>query len=102
MTGPVPATLTFPAEGYGDLPPGWLERLDWILGQYPVYVGRVHGLVDRNRIFIDRMRGVGMLTTAAAIDWGYTGPILRSTGCPRDLRKDTPYLAYGHMVESEP
>jgi len=80
-----------------DLPDGWLERLEWILGQYDVFCGRVHGLVDRNRIFIDRLRDVGVLTTADAIDWGYTGPVLRSTGVPRDLRKDTPYLAYSEL-----
>ena len=53
--------------------------------------------MDRNRIFIDRMRDVGVISTADAINWGYTGPILRSTGAPRDLRKDTPYLAYAEL-----
>lgn len=80
-----------------DLPDGWLKRLDEILDEYQTFVGRVHGLVDRNRIFIDRMRNVGVLTTAEALDLGFTGPILRSTGVPRDLRKDAPYLAYGEL-----
>ncbi len=72
-------------------------RLLEILTQYEDFVGRVHGLVDRNRIFIDRMRDVGTISTADALDYGYTGPILRSTGAPRDLRKDTPYLAYAEL-----
>jgi NADH-quinone oxidoreductase subunit D len=80
-----------------DLPDGWIDRLDWILGQYDDFVGRVHGLVDRNRIFIDRMRDVGVINTADAINYGITGPMLRSTGAPRDLRKDTPYLAYAEL-----
>lgn len=80
-----------------DLPEGWLTRLTWVLDQMDTYLGRVHGLVDRNRIFIDRMRDVAVLTPAEAIHWGYTGPVLRSTGAPRDLRKDTPYLAYGEL-----
>jgi NADH-quinone oxidoreductase subunit D len=80
-----------------DLPDGWIERLEWILGQFDDFVGRVHGLMDRNRIFIERMRDVGVISTADAINWGYTGPILRSTGAPRDLRKDTPYLAYAEL-----
>jgi NADH-quinone oxidoreductase subunit D len=80
-----------------DLPDGWLERLEQILGQFDEFVGRVHGLMDRNRIFIERMRDVGVISTADAINWGYTGPILRSTGVPRDLRKDTPYLAYAEL-----
>ena len=80
-----------------DLPEGWLQRLEEILDQYDEFVGRVHGLMDRNRIFIERTRDVGVLTTAEAVDLGFTGPILRSTGVPRDLRKDTPYLAYGDL-----
>jgi NADH-quinone oxidoreductase subunit D len=80
-----------------DLPDGWLARLAEILDQYEVFVGRIHGLMDRNRIFIDRTRNVGTISTADAINWGYTGPILRSTGAPHDLRKDTPYLAYAEL-----
>jgi NADH-quinone oxidoreductase subunit D len=80
-----------------DLPDGWLRRLEEILDQMDTFVDRVHGLMDRNRIFIDRMRDVGVLRTDEAINWGFTGPILRSTGVPRDLRKDTPYLAYAEL-----
>jgi NADH-quinone oxidoreductase subunit D len=80
-----------------DLPEGWVKRLLEILDQYEDFVGRVHGLVDRNRIFIDRMRDVGTISTADALSYGYTGVILRSTGVPRDLRKDTPYLAYSEL-----
>ena len=80
-----------------DLPDDWLTRLDEILVQYEDFVGRIHGLMDRNRIFIDRTRNVGMISGADAINWGFTGPILRSTGVARDLRKDAPYLAYGEL-----
>jgi len=80
-----------------DLPEGWLKRLEEILDQMDTFTGRVHGLVDRNRIFIDRMRNVGVISTADAVSYGFTGPILRSTGVPRDLRKDTPYLAYAEL-----
>jgi NADH-quinone oxidoreductase subunit D len=80
-----------------DLPGGWLKRLGEILDQYEVFVARIHGLMDRNRIFIDRTRNIGAISTAEAINWGFTGPILRSTGAPRDLRKDAPYLAYAEL-----
>ena len=80
-----------------DLPEGWLARLDEIFVQYEEFTGRIHGLMDRNRIFIDRTRDVGVLSTADALHWGFTGPILRSTGAPIDLRKDAPYLAYGEL-----
>ena len=43
-----------------DLPDGWLARLEEIFVQYEDFVGRVHALIDRNRIFIDRMRDVGV------------------------------------------
>jgi NADH-quinone oxidoreductase subunit D len=43
------------------------------------------------------MRDVGVISTAEAVNWGFTGPILRSTGAPRDLRRDTPYLAYAEL-----
>ncbi len=81
----------------GELPDGWLQRLEEILVEMDTFVDRVHGLVDRNRIFIDRMRNVGVLQAEEAINWGFTGPVLRSTGTPRDLRKDTPYLAYEEL-----
>jgi NADH-quinone oxidoreductase subunit D len=81
----------------GELPEGWLARLEEILEEMDTFVDRVHGLVDRNRIFIDRTRNVGVLQADEAINWGFTGPVLRSTGAPRDLRKDTPYLAYAEL-----
>jgi NADH-quinone oxidoreductase subunit D len=80
-----------------DLPEGWLARLEEILVRYVEFTGRIHGLMDRNRIFIDRTRNVGALSTADALSYGFTGPILRSTGLARDLRKDTPYLAYAEL-----
>ena len=80
-----------------DLPEGWLARLEEILVQSDDFLGRAHGLVDRNRIFIDRMRDVGVISQSDALSYGYTGPILRSTGLPVDLRKDTPYLAYAEL-----
>jgi NADH-quinone oxidoreductase subunit D len=80
-----------------DLPDGWLARLAEILDEYVRFTGRIHGLMDRNRIFIDRTRDVGVLSAHDAIDLGFTGPMLRSTGVPRDLRKDTPYLSYASL-----
>lgn len=80
-----------------DITDSWFTRLEEILVLYNDFVGRVHKLMDRNRIFIDRTRNTGVIKTPEAINWGYTGPILRSTGAPRDLRKDSPYLAYSEL-----
>jgi NADH-quinone oxidoreductase subunit D len=51
-------------------------------------------LLNRNRIFVDRTQGVGMLTKEEAINRGATGPVARASGVTRDLRRDEPYLAY--------
>ena len=48
----------------------------------------------RNRIFLDRMQGVGILTKEQALSYGVTGPVARSTGIAYDVRKDHPYLVY--------
>ncbi|MHC4398085.1 MAG: NADH-quinone oxidoreductase subunit D, partial [Planctomycetota bacterium] len=56
--------------------------------------GDVEALLDRNRIFVDRTKGVGVLTREEAINRGAAGPIARASGVTRDLRKDEPYLAY--------
>ena len=79
------------------VPDGWLERLEEILQFTEQYLERIHGMLDRNRIFIDRARNVGVMTTEHALNWGFTGPILRSTGLAMDLRKDSPYLAYAEL-----
>ena len=51
-------------------------------------------LLTRNRIFYDRMSGIGILSQEEAISYGLTGPLLRSTGVPYDVRKAQPYSGY--------
>jgi NADH-quinone oxidoreductase subunit D len=60
----------------------------------PTTLGDMERLLTRNRIFIDRMQGVGVLTAEEAINRGVSGPVARASGVTRDLRKDEPYLAY--------
>ena len=57
-------------------------------------LGEFEGLLNRNRIFIDRTVGIGVFSKQDAIDWSLTGPMARASGVPRDLRKDAPYLCY--------
>ena len=54
----------------------------------------LESLVKRNRIFIDRTRGVGTISKEDAINWSLSGPLARASGVRRDLRKDEPYLCY--------
>ncbi len=77
-----------------DLFPGFAEAVEKNLGDLEIAVKEVTGLIARNRIFLDRTVGVGALTTAEALDWGYTGPCLRATGLGWDLRKAAPCWGY--------
>ncbi|CAN5829234.1 NADH dehydrogenase (quinone) subunit D [soil metagenome] len=54
----------------------------------------VEALLNRNRIFMDRTQGIGVMTKAEAIAWSLTGPLARASGVVRDMRKDAPYLCY--------
>ena len=51
-------------------------------------------LLNRNRIFIDRTQGVGIITAEEAMNWSMSGPLARAAGVLRDVRKDDPYLCF--------
>ena len=55
------------------------------------------GLMTRNEIFRARTEGVGFLSAADALDWGASGPVLRASGVPMDIRRDEPYLYYDQV-----
>ncbi len=61
---------------------------------FPATLDDMERLLNRNRIFVDRTKGVGVLTSEQAINRGASGPIARASGVTRDLRKDEPYLDY--------
>lgn len=78
-----------------DLPPGWLDKVRHFVDvQLPPALVDLENLLLRNRIFIERCKGVGVITQKDAIDWSITGPIARASGVRRDLRKDEPYLCF--------
>ena len=77
-----------------DIPDGWLGRvLEFCNGVLPV-IAEVDKLLTRNRIFMDRTEGIGIITKEDAMAYGITGPNLRASGVDLDLRKDKPYLGY--------
>lgn len=79
-----------------DIPEGWLGRvLDFCKGVLPV-VDQIDKLLTRNRIFMDRTVGIGVISKEDALAHGLTGPNLRASGVDLDLRKDRPYLDYEH------
>jgi NADH-quinone oxidoreductase subunit D len=54
-------------------------------------------VVTQNRLFVDRLRGTGMIAKETLIQYAVTGPLLRAAGVPMDLRKDQPYLKYAEV-----
>jgi NADH dehydrogenase I D subunit len=77
-----------------DLPDGWREQVKTTLKEVPPAIKDVAGLVQKNRIFQDRTRGVSAISKADAISYGWTGPCLRATGSDFDLRKVRPCYHY--------
>ena len=77
-----------------DLPPGWVDQCRRFLDEVPLNVDETETLLSRNRIFVDRTRGLGLIAREAAIDYGLSGPNLRGSGVEFDLRKAHPYLVY--------
>jgi NADH-quinone oxidoreductase subunit C/D len=77
-----------------DVPPDFLDNCQRIVNMLPKYIGEVESLVMNNRIFRDRTVGVGTISQADALNFGFTGPCLRATGVPFDVRKSNPYLGY--------
>jgi NADH-quinone oxidoreductase subunit D len=81
----------------GDLPDGFEGRLRKYLDRTAQLVDDVESLLTRNAIFLQRTKGVGTMTKEDAIDWGWTGPCLRSTGVPYDVRLAHPYEVYDRL-----
>jgi NADH-quinone oxidoreductase subunit D len=77
-----------------DLPPGWVKRCRKFLEIYPARQDQYEELLSNNRIWIQRTKGVGVISAADAIDLGLTGPVLRGSGVSFDLRKAAPYSGY--------
>jgi NADH:ubiquinone oxidoreductase subunit D len=77
-----------------DIPADFNEHAWKIINRLPKYVDDVEKLVLRNRIFIERTEGIGVISREDALNYGYTGPCLRATGVPYDVRKASPYLGY--------
>ncbi len=80
-----------------DLPEGFAEKAKGVFAQVRDVMVEVEGLLNRNRIFVDRMKDVGVVTAEDMLSHGVTGPFLRSTGVALDVRKDTPYLIYDRL-----
>nr|YP_009476734.1 NADH dehydrogenase subunit 7 [Cryptomonas curvata]AVM81227.1 NADH dehydrogenase subunit 7 [Cryptomonas curvata] len=80
-----------------DIPLGLLEDIYNFAYQFSSRIDELEELLTENRIWKQRLVDVGVITLEQALDWGLTGPLLRSTGCAWDLRKTQPYDTYDKM-----
>jgi NADH-quinone oxidoreductase subunit D len=80
-----------------DLPADFADRMKASFARLDQVLGDCDKLLSRNRVFIDRMAGVGKFSKEEAISYGLSGPLLRATGEPYDVRKAHPYLVYDRM-----
>ncbi|MCO5169014.1 MAG: NADH dehydrogenase (quinone) subunit D [Planctomycetes bacterium] len=77
-----------------DFPEECERRIRKFLGTLEGVLGEIEGMLSRNRIFLDRSKGVARFTREQCIAYGVTGPVARASGVDRDMRRDRPYLDY--------
>jgi len=77
-----------------DVQPEVLAKVKWFLDQFDDNLTECEKLLNTNRIFIDRLDGIGVISKEDAIDIGFTGPNIRASGVEFDLRRAQPYLKY--------
>jgi NADH-quinone oxidoreductase subunit D len=77
-----------------DMPEGFEQAVRTFLDECSQTIDEISRLLDKNRIFMERMIDIGVIPARDAIAWGLTGPNLRGSGVERDLRKNRPYLGY--------
>jgi len=78
----------------GDLPDGFLAKLDALIEKFPGRMRDLRGLLQANPILQDRMIDVGVLSLDEALQWNCTGPTLRACGVAYDVRRAFPYSSY--------
>ncbi len=77
-----------------DLPPGFVDQTKAFIEQFKAKIDELDNLLSRNKIFVDRNKGIGIISKEDALDFGMTGPNLRGSGVEYDIRKAKPYLTY--------
>ncbi len=77
-----------------DAQPDSLAKVKWFVDQLDDNLSECEKLLNTNRIFIERLDGIGVISKEDALSYGYTGPNLRASGVEFDLRRATPYLQY--------
>jgi NADH-quinone oxidoreductase subunit D len=79
---------------FEDIPAGWAEKTLRFTEDMEDRLGQYEAILDRNAIFLQRTKDVGIVSEERLLELGVTGPLLRATGNPWDLRKAAPYSSY--------
>jgi NADH-quinone oxidoreductase subunit D len=87
---------------FEDIPVGFEQKARGFCSLMPDRIDQYEALLDRNEIFLQRTREIGIVSRERLLELGVTGPLLRAAGEPWDLRKADPYLAYGDFDFSIP
>nr|WP_295829235.1 NADH-quinone oxidoreductase subunit D [uncultured Azospirillum sp.] len=80
-----------------DIPDGLLDDIWAFTERFPKFMDDLESLLTENRIFKQRTVDIGIVTKEQALDWAFTGPMLRGSGVAWDLRKSQPYEVYDRM-----
>ncbi|WP_088414805.1 NADH-quinone oxidoreductase subunit D [Wolbachia endosymbiont of Wuchereria bancrofti] len=80
-----------------DVPEGLIEDIAKFIEQFPQYIDDVDELLTENRIWKQRTVGISEMSIKQALDWGFSGPMLRAAGLAWDLRKSQPYEIYDQL-----
>ncbi|MCA3248116.1 MAG: NADH-quinone oxidoreductase subunit D [Tagaea sp.] len=80
-----------------DLPAGLADDMMKFVEHFPKILDDIETLLTENRIFKQRTVDIGVVSKADALAWGFSGPMVRGSGIPWDLRKSQPYDAYEHL-----
>ena len=80
-----------------DIPRGFAEKLRRFCKDMPTRADQYADLLSKNQIVLQRLRGTGIVDQETMLKLGVTGPLLRATGYPWDLRKAAPYTSYDHF-----
>lgn len=89
-------TVSYPRIGgvRNDVTQEFLDSLYKFTEEFPRRIEEYETLIDQNRIWLKRTKGIGVISAEEAINWGLTGPMIRGSGIPYDVRKFAPYDAY--------
>jgi len=85
-----------------DLPLGFLDDLYIFCNQFALRLDEIEEMLTGNRIWKERLVDIGVVSAKKAVDWGFSGVMLRSSGLPWDLRKAHPYEIYPELNFSIP